>query len=276
MAQPSNAQREPSMEEILASIRKIIEDTDGAHSGEPSEIIASASAERDDRLGAASLDDVGDPAIESHEPPLSESQDDVSAFRDVFQERGADLAPSDDDQFTAAPAAEPSASEPARPFTLSDVQRRVMSERETGSAGSEPGINNDRDAANAGATGPVPAVIVGEDDLASTADERKPESGGLADAQDFEAGDSSPGEHSAPSILSEHASRQVAGAFDELKDAFFTSRKRSFDDMAEEMMRPMLQEWLDNNSAASGGAFGTRGDRAYSSRRIAALFMLIC
>ncbi|MCB1417535.1 MAG: DUF2497 domain-containing protein, partial [Notoacmeibacter sp.] len=31
MGQPSSAHREPSMEEILASIRKIIEDTDQGH-----------------------------------------------------------------------------------------------------------------------------------------------------------------------------------------------------------------------------------------------------
>jgi cell pole-organizing protein PopZ len=48
-------------------------------------------------------------------------------------------------------------------------------------------------------------------------------------------------------IMSEHAGRQVAAAFGELSEAFTASRKRSFDEMAEEMMRPMLQDWLDNN-----------------------------
>lgn len=49
------------------------------------------------------------------------------------------------------------------------------------------------------------------------------------------------------SIISEVASRQVAAAFGELSDAFAATRRRSFDEVAEEMMRPMLQEWLDNN-----------------------------
>jgi cell pole-organizing protein PopZ len=39
----------------------------------------------------------------------------------------------------------------------------------------------------------------------------------------------------------------VAAAFEELSEAFAQSRRRSFDEIAEEMMRPMLQEWLDNN-----------------------------
>jgi cell pole-organizing protein PopZ len=50
-----------------------------------------------------------------------------------------------------------------------------------------------------------------------------------------------------PSIISDHAGRQVAAAFGELSDAFAASRKRSFDEIAEDMMRPMLQDWLDNN-----------------------------
>ena len=49
------------------------------------------------------------------------------------------------------------------------------------------------------------------------------------------------------SIISEAAGRQVAAAFDELSEALMASRRRSFDEIAEEMIRPMLQDWLDNN-----------------------------
>ena len=48
-------------------------------------------------------------------------------------------------------------------------------------------------------------------------------------------------------IISEQASRQVAAAFGELSEAFSARSKKTFDEMAEEMMRPMLQDWLDNN-----------------------------
>lgn len=48
-------------------------------------------------------------------------------------------------------------------------------------------------------------------------------------------------------LMSDRAGRQVAAAFGELSEAFATSRRRSFDEMAEEMLRPMLQDWLDNN-----------------------------
>ena len=43
------------------------------------------------------------------------------------------------------------------------------------------------------------------------------------------------------------ASRQVAAAFGELSEAFAARSKKTFDEMAEQMLRPMLQEWLDNN-----------------------------
>ena len=39
----------------------------------------------------------------------------------------------------------------------------------------------------------------------------------------------------------------MAAAFTELSEAFAASRRKSFDQMAEEMLRPMLQDWLDNN-----------------------------
>ncbi|PWK65903.1 DUF2497 domain-containing protein [Aminobacter sp. AP02] len=50
-----------------------------------------------------------------------------------------------------------------------------------------------------------------------------------------------------PAILSEQAGRQVSAAFGELNDAYAARSRKSFDDIAAEMMRPMLQDWLDNN-----------------------------
>jgi cell pole-organizing protein PopZ len=52
---------------------------------------------------------------------------------------------------------------------------------------------------------------------------------------------------SRPAILSERAERKIAASFGELSEAFAARSKKTFDEMAEEMMRPMLQDWLDNN-----------------------------
>ena len=43
------------------------------------------------------------------------------------------------------------------------------------------------------------------------------------------------------------AGRQVAAAFGELSEAFAARSKKTFDELAEQMLRPMLQDWLDNN-----------------------------
>ena len=70
------------------------------------------------------------------------------------------------------------------------------------------------------------------------------------------AAEPSPGATSAPSampvtprqpIISPEAGRQVAAAFGELSEAFAARSKKTFDELAEQMLRPMLQEWLDNN-----------------------------
>jgi cell pole-organizing protein PopZ len=49
------------------------------------------------------------------------------------------------------------------------------------------------------------------------------------------------------SLISDQTGKQVAAAFGELSEAFAARSKKSLDEMAEDMLRPMLQDWLDNN-----------------------------
>ena len=48
-------------------------------------------------------------------------------------------------------------------------------------------------------------------------------------------------------ILSDMAGRQVTAAFSDLTSAIEKERQQSLAEIAEDMIRPMLQEWLDNN-----------------------------
>lgn len=48
-------------------------------------------------------------------------------------------------------------------------------------------------------------------------------------------------------IISETPRRQVAASFGELAEALAASRQRSLEQIAEDTLRPMLQDWLDNN-----------------------------
>ncbi|MBX3529677.1 MAG: DUF2497 domain-containing protein [Rhizobiaceae bacterium] len=161
------------MEEILASIKRIIEDTDNVR--RPAEMEAETAE-------AAPVLDL---------PPADNDAADIAAFRDGLQQEVP--AARDIGGLTAGPNAAPSA----------DGFRPVHA--------------------------PAPAHASA---LPLPAEPRPAESTAAA---------------ARPSIISDHAGRQVAAAFGELSDAFAASRKRSFDEIAEDMMRPMLQDWLDNN-----------------------------
>jgi cell pole-organizing protein PopZ len=50
-----------------------------------------------------------------------------------------------------------------------------------------------------------------------------------------------------PALLSEGAGLQISRSFEELAAAIDGAERRSLDEIAEDMLRPMLREWLDDN-----------------------------
>jgi len=203
MANQANnaAQREPSMEEILASIRRIIEDNETPKREPEFEPVESAigpaanDPARSDIFGKAWQADmtpaaqpvVAEPDITaSREPAIDESAFDMSAFSAAIEEEGQRAA---DPQWDVA--------------ALRSLDERAV------------------------AQAPRPAPEVRQAPTASAV---------ARAATDTKS-----------AIISEQAGRQVAASFGELSDAFAASRRRSFDDIAAEMIRPMLQDWLDNN-----------------------------
>lgn len=64
----------------------------------------------------------------------------------------------------------------------------------------------------------------------------------VAETEDF----SEQAQHVSP-LMSESAGAQVARSFDELAAMVDSGPRRSLDELAQEMLRPMLQEWLDDN-----------------------------
>jgi cell pole-organizing protein PopZ len=52
---------------------------------------------------------------------------------------------------------------------------------------------------------------------------------------------------SASPLMSEAAGAQVSRSFEELAAIVDGGPRRSLDELAQEMLRPMLQEWLDDN-----------------------------
>lgn len=203
MAQASSVQREPSMEEILASIRRIIEDSDqvGRKPGEGFQPLEQA-AERGDRAVI-----------------------DADAFRTELHGTTVRDASRPDDVATAGVGA-----------TLGKAREQAVPAREN-PFGTEPLSGRAKEAFGFQRTVSIDEPVRAEKNEAADAERSKADA--IPSAASF-----SP---LRPKIISEEPGKQVAAAFNELSEAFASSRRKSFDEIAEEMLRPMLQDWLDNN-----------------------------
>ena len=246
MAPASSVQREPSMEEILASIRRIIEDSDAAQ-------------KRPD-----------DPAARF---PANEPQPAAKAEVEAFR---AELRPIPEvaPERRPAPAqvpAPPQVTElPSNAFRLAEVQAQVAREVAAQSKMPEPErrpvslADVQRQMAKETAAFAAPVTVAAapvapprSDNSAVPAIEARPEKTrepvalGARREEPLPKAAAAPASMAElspkPAIISPSAGRQVAAAFGELSEAFAARSKKTFDDLAEQMLRPMLQDWLDNN-----------------------------
>ncbi|MGO8071558.1 PopZ family protein [Rhizobium leguminosarum] len=267
MAQPSVA-REPSMEEILASIRQIIESNEpGAGKAISASLPPVYGADEDDNGSEIHLtvDDTY-AGVEFPEPVMRSS----------------------DPRFVAANSAgtAPEAEVPARALSLADVAARVRaaSERSAVQAGQalreipsgfrqpEPQPAVMPEPPRAAAPQPQPAQPVFPDAAApiqhvAIQQPTEPvftETPRVAVAEPAPAVETAlpamePAQSSTerflpsvmdevqPTLLSEDAGLQISRSFEELAAAIDGAERRSLDEIAENMLRPMLREWLDDN-----------------------------
>ncbi|RLQ88023.1 PopZ family protein [Notoacmeibacter ruber] len=323
MSQASGAAREASMDEILASIRKIIEESDAAASA------AEGQKERYERQTTGfdryrdedesdeastvlddfvSFDDDNGDDVDSDVIAAGEAE--LNAFREAVTDTSPAPPPAAKEVFAEKEEISPSVAsgEPqvSRPLSLADIQARlsrsaddfggtsedeVDAKPETPSwqsslisesdddlteaeaeveVESEPETEATETTASAetatpdDATSPaekvadMPHRVPSEDSFRAVAE--RLERGKALERQSLPSQPASrPSEPAASTdreldiaggltpILSREAGRAVADSFGQLKEAFFASRQRNFDEMAEEMLRPMLQDWLDNN-----------------------------
>lgn len=255
MAQP-NVAREPSMEEILASIRRIIENNEppeGEFQGEP----ASAFMEDDSTIELTVDNQIAAyeaPEISVHvetaantvmpltrsvhtetERPKPMSLADVAARVRATAERGP-MVPQRPEQHEQRhePVEEPSAIHTPTQASVQPATQTPAIEPETMAKRDMPVAAN-----AAPEIAPQPTLV---HDTSATA-ERAVEQPAVKQAEERPASRAM----SVPApILSANAGEQVAKSFDELAQALNAST-RSLDDIAQEMLRPMLQDWLDNN-----------------------------
>ena len=240
MAQPSVA-REPSMEEILASIRRIIESNEPQAENPPQSSLPPFYAEDEieeddiDLVTEMAANDRGLPVQEPAYQPLAETQPerslslaDVAARVRAASDRPVDPRPM---VSVAAPVAEP-VSAPASKPAISEAASEVLYLQPERPA-AEPIVQQVENAPASSATVAAPAEPVRVEAALGT---ERPQPQGLPARIEAEA-----------SLLSAEAGEQVARSFGELAAAFDGIQNRSLEDLAQDMLRPMLQEWLDDN-----------------------------
>ncbi|GLR61856.1 hypothetical protein GCM10007919_65860 [Rhizobium indigoferae] len=255
------------MEEILASIRQIIE------SNEP---------------GAGK-------AISASLPPVYGADEDANGSEihltvdDTYAgvEFPEPVMRSSDPRFVAANSAgtAPEAEVPARALSLADVAARVRaaSERSAVQAGQalreipsgfrqpepQPAVMPEPPRAAAPQPQPQPifpatAAPVQHVAIQQPAEPVLTETPGVAVAEPAPAVETAPPamepaqssterflpsvlDEVQPTLLSEDAGLQISRSFEELAAAIDGAERRSLDEIAEDMLRPMLREWLDDN-----------------------------
>ncbi|WEZ83576.1 DUF2497 domain-containing protein [Rhizobium sp. 32-5/1] len=266
MAQ-SNAAREPSMDEILASIRKIIESNEPGIPG-----FAANDSERGNNGGFGANNGYSDEPTEE----IHLTIDDDVLVAEFDAELGQQVR-SFEPPAREVPAEPPKASvQPLTPpLSLADVAARVRAAserntymlREPQPANSAPGnaaieLSSDspmvtsRMAPSASAKAVEPAAVAKtpETEAVGSApaaqDKIEATKVQLASDERVETPSSSVsmfGEKDVAAIVSPAVGQQVAKSFDNLAFALDSSNRRSFDEIAQDMLRPMLQEWLDDN-----------------------------
>ena len=220
MAQP-NVAREPSMDEILASIRKIIENNEA----QPD---LAADADEDEGFAITT---------ESHASLM-----DHPAVVDRFHS---------EEQRAAAPSFQ--RSEPGQggqpALSLADVAARVR-------AASERHVAANRENAEPAAIEPEPVREESPLVAAGMTEASRPVLAEKVEPVMEETVTIEPvlaiAEPAAPSrdiaaLVSPAVGERVAQSFGALAEAIDAGPRRSFDEIAEDMLRPMLQEWLDDN-----------------------------
>ncbi|QFT32312.1 hypothetical protein FIV00_17605 [Labrenzia sp. THAF82] len=229
MAQAKKAD-EPSMEEILASIRRIIsdEDSQGADSGE-----ADASEEVETPVAEEAADDMGD-ASEMSQDDLDKLFDMSSDDDDIESED--DTGGEDVDDMAAAMEADAAEDEEEEDILELTEELAVPDEMEM-----VEGLAEDLE----GAEGDLSFAEAPVEDA-----EPEPEPEAMPEpemAMDMPIPDDLPTVADDAPLTSNNTGEAVHAAFDNLSNMFVGSQAQTVEELVKEMLRPMLKAWLDQH-----------------------------
>ncbi len=212
---------EPSMEEILASIRRIISDEDAqADAGSEED-----ETEQPDTPVEEAVEDMGDAA--------EMSQDDLDKLFDVEPSGGGGSSSSDDEADDMAAAMEADAADDEADDDVLELTEELAvpddMEMVEGLAEDFDSPGGDLSFAEASEAPPAPAPIP------PSSLETEPVPDDLPDvtADAF--------------LTSDNTGEAVHAAFDNLSNMFVGSQAQTVEELVKEMLRPMLKAWLDQN-----------------------------
>ena len=211
MTQPAKSQ-EPSMEEILASIRRIIADDDASKSAprpaEPPQAAAPAPAARPAPAPAAPPP--MPPRVTPPEPSLDEAVAEDPEPMAAVEDQASDIL--DLTEQMAAPMPQPApAPKPAPQFRTIDGSFDFSYEEEK----------------------PAPQISA----------QQMPEARAPSPSED----NPYRGDARSNQLLSSVTSAAVNSAFNTLAQTVLVQNARTLEDLVREMLRPMLKAWLDDN-----------------------------
>lgn len=222
MAQTSSAAHEPSMEEILASIRRIIEDSDVSRHPMPA---PSAFSTRGEVAKFRAPAHIQDDAPKQQIKPVLKSP--------IFTEEPILRGPLSEPVLEASyPDEEPDAEDDDDDFFTLNAQN-----------------DDNRSEVSEAISEPESAVASGTE-IEGVLKNAHPQELSKPEVEITPSVDAEPADLKLPSadhILSEVTERKVAAAFQDLNHAVHLEPRRSFDDIASDLLRPMLQEWLDSH-----------------------------
>ena len=208
MSQTAKVQ-EPSMEEILASIRRIIADDDASKTTKPPDPVAAAPSRPAPPPRASGLPPAPPP------PAVANSQDDIDAMLANLDTPAA--APASDvldlTEAMAAPAPAADAG-PAATFRTIDAASDVIFTDRAPDPPAEPAVRIIEEPRRPATPAPAPA----------------------APAPVLDRG-----------LVSTSTMAAVDSAFNSLAQTVIGQNARTLEDLVKEMLRPLLKSWLDDN-----------------------------
>ena len=225
----AKAASEPSMEEILASIRQIIADEDAPES------------EAKDVKDQAAIDDAFDNADVGDNGGAEMSTDDVDALFDTPEPAAA--AEEENDQAAIDAAFDTPAADEGEEMSTDDVDALFGAD----DAGDAPAEDDKTDSAAEDDDVLALSVdqTVDEDDISFDMADDKPEAPAepVAEAAEQPSAEVMP----AAALLSKDAAGAVMSSFGALNSTMSVSSTNTVEDLMKSMLRPMLKQWLDEN-----------------------------